>query len=298
VIGFVNSSNVSLSSATDMVNPFREGLKESGYIEGRDVSIEYRWAAGRVERLPELLDDLISRKVALIVASGGFVSAMTAKAATRTIPILFIAGYDPVSMGLVASMNRPGGNATGVSVYTIELVQKRFEFLLSILPSIRTIALLVNPNPYGSELEAASMAKATSALGKRLLILQANVESDIDEIFASAIQKGADALIVSADPFFTARAAKIVELAARHKLPAIYPWRNYVVAGGLMSFGPTLTWAYNKLGNYAARILKGAKPGELPVEQPSIFHVVVNNKTLAALGITLRRDVLVDEYID
>ena len=292
VIGFVSSASASPSSAANLLNPLRQGLEEGGYVEGRNVAIEYRWAGGQADRLPELLADLIRHRVTLIVAS--------AKAATQTIPILFIAGFDPVKMGLVASINRPGGNATGVSVYTIELLQKRLELLLRMVPKTDTVAVLVHPNPYGSELEIENMEEAARAHGLKLLVLKTSVEGDLEAAFASAVQQGAGALALSADPFFMPRHAKIVALAARYELPTVYPWRIYVEGGGLMSYGPTIAWAYHQIGLYASRILKGTKPNELPVQFPPKFELVINFKTVKALGVKLPDTVLasIDEVIE
>ena len=300
VIGFVSGAGASPGTAANLLAPFLQGLKEGGYVEGRNVAIEYRWAGGQADRLPELLADLIRRRVALIVASGGFVAAKAATAATQSIPILFIAGFDPVKMGLVTSINRPSGNATGVSVYTIELLQKRLELLLRVVPKAETVAVLVHPNPYGSELEIENMEDAARDRGLKLLVLKTSVEGDLDAAFASAAQQGAGALAVSADPFFMPRHAKIVTLAARHGLPTVYPWRIYVEAGGLMSYGPTIAWAYHQIGLYAGRILKGAKPSELPVQLPPKFELVINLKTVKALGLKLPDTVIasIDEVIE
>ena len=300
VIGFVSSASASPSSAANLLNPLRQGLEEGGYVEGRNVAIEYRWAGGQADRLPELLADLIRHRVTLIVASGGFVAAKAATAATQSIPILFIAGFDPVKMGLVASINRPGGNATGVSVYTIELLQKRLELLLRMVPKTDTVAVLVHPNPYGSELEIENMEEAARAHGLKLLVLKTSVEGDLEAAFASAVQQGAGALALSADPFFMPRHAKIVALAARYELPTVYPWRIYVEGGGLMSYGPTIAWAYHQIGLYASRILKGTKPNELPVQFPPKFELVINFKTVKALGLTVPPSLLVaaDEVIE
>jgi putative ABC transport system substrate-binding protein len=300
VIGFVSSASASPGSAANLLNPLRRGLEEGGYVEGRNLTIEYRWAGGESDRLPGLLADLVRRQVGVIVASGGFVAAMAAKAATQTIPILFIAGFDPVEMGLVTSLSRPSGNATGVSVYTIELLQKRVELLLRVVPKADTIALLVHPNPYGSELEIKHMEAATRARGLRLLVLKANAENDLEAAFASAAQQRADALTISADPFFMPRHAKIVAFAARYELPTVYPWRIYVQGGGLMSYGPSVAWAYHQIGLYASRILKGAKPSELPVQLPQKFDLIVNLKTVKALGLELPAIVLasIDETIE
>ena len=300
VIGFLSSASASPSSASNLLSPFRQGLEEGGYVEGRNLAIEYRWAEGRSDRLPELLADLIRREVSLIIASGGFVAAHAAKAATQTIPILFIAGFDPVKMGLVTSLSRPGGNATGVSVYTIELLPKRLELLLGVVPKADTVALLVHPNPYGSELEIEQIQDAARARDVRLVVLKANVESDLEGAFASAAQQGVGALTISADPFFMPRHVKIVALAARYKLPTVYPWRVYVEGGGLMSYGPTIAWAYHQVGLYASRILKRAKPDDLPVQLPTRFEFVVNLKTAKALGLEVAPMLLAraDEVIE
>ena len=299
VIGFVSSASASPSSAAVLLNPLRQGLEEGGYVEGRNLVIEYRWAGDRADRLPELVADLIGRRVALIVA-GGFEATMAVKAATQSVPILFIAGFDPVKMGLVASINRPGGNATGVSVYTIELLQKRLELLLRMVPKTDTVAVLVHPNPYGSELEIENMEEAARAHGLKLLVLKTSVEGDLEAAFASAVQQGAGALALSADPFFMPRHAKIVALAARYELPTVYPWRIYVEGGGLMSYGPTIAWAYHQIGLYASRILKGTKPNELPVQLPPKFELVINPKTVKALGLTVPPTLLAlaDEVIE
>jgi putative ABC transport system substrate-binding protein len=299
VIGFVSSASASPSSAANLLNPLRQGLEEGGYVEGRNVAIEYRWAGGQADRLPELLADLIRHRVTLIVASGGFVAAKAATAATQSIPILFIAGFDPVKMGLVASINRPGGNATGVSVYTIELLQKRLELLLRMVPKTDTVAVLVHPNPYGSELE---IENGGSRARPRLETPRAEDQRRrrLQAAFASAVQQGAGALALSADPFFMPRHAKIVALAARYELPTVYPWRIYVEGGGLMSYGPTIAWAYHQIGLYASRILKGTKPNELPVQFPPKFELVINFKTVKALGVKLPDTVLasIDEVIE
>jgi len=291
VIGFLSSSSASRGSAANLLDPFLQGLDEGGYVEGQNLTIEYRGAGGRSDRLPGLVADLISRRVAVIV-TGGFEATMAARAATRTIPILFIAGFDPVKMGLVTSLSHPSSNASGVSVYTIELLQKRVELLLRVVPKADTIALLVNPNPYGSEIETENMQEVARARGLRLLVLKTNVDSDLEAAFVSASQQRAGALTISADPFFTPRHAKIVALAARYELPTVYPWRIYVEGGGLMSYGPTLTWAYRQIGLYASRILKGAKPNDLPVQLPTKFELVVNYKTVNALGLKLPATVL------
>jgi len=220
------------------------------------------------------------------------VSAMAAKASTTTIPILFVAGFDPVKFGLVTSFSRPGGNATGVSVYTAEPMGKRLELLCELMPGVRSIALLVNPNSVSTQIETKDVETAAHAANLQLLVLKAAGESEFDGLFASAVNQSAGALLVAADPFFTTRRTQIVALAARHGLPAAYPWREYVEAGGLMSYGPTLTWAYHQIGVYAGRILRGAKPGDLPVQQPRTFELLINLATAKALGLTVPRTLL------
>jgi putative tryptophan/tyrosine transport system substrate-binding protein len=299
VIGFISSSSPSPGTEfARVLTAFRGGLNEVGYVEGQNIAIEYRWAGGQYDRLPALAADLVRRQVSLIAASGGLPSAQAAKAATETIPILFVIGTDPVQAGLVAKLSRPGGNATGVSVFTTDLGQKRLELLHKLVPEATTIALLVNPNSYGSGKE--QVEDAARDLDLKLLYLEASVESDFDAAFAIATRQRAGALWVTADPFFTIRRAKIIALAARHRLPAIYPWRQYAEAGGLMSYGPEVTWAYHQIGLYAGRILNGAMPSDLPVLLPTRFHLLINLKTAKALGLTIPRPILVgaDEVIE
>jgi putative tryptophan/tyrosine transport system substrate-binding protein len=297
VIGFVSSSFLPAAGVAQLMpsfqdgavaqqmTSFKEGLHDGGYVEGKNVAIEYRGAGGQYDRLPELLSDLIRRQVTLIVASGGLVSAVYAKAATKTIPILFIAGFDPVKAGLVKSFADPGGNATGVSVYTNELVQKRLEVLHQLAPKAGTIAMLMNPNSTTPNIEIEHLEDATRKLGLRLLVLEASRESDFEPAFASTAREHADALLVGADAFFAPRRAQIVALAAHYRLPAVYPWREYVEAGGMMSYGPSITWAYHEVGVYAGRILKGSNPSDLPVQLPTKFDWVINLTTVNALGL-------------
>jgi len=285
VIGFLN--NASAGPAAALVAAFRRGLERGGYVEGRNVAIEYRWAEGQYDRLPALTDDLIRRRVAVIAATGGLVTAQAAKAATSTIPVLFIAGFDPVGEGLVASINRPGGNATGVSVYTTELGPKRLEHLRELLPALAKVAMLVNPDSLSTEVEKEDLGAAARGVGIQLIPVPARSEGEIESAFGDAVAAGANALIVSADAFFTSRRQQIVALAARHSLPASYPWAQYADAGGLMSYGPTLTWAYEQIGDYASRILKGARPDALPVQLPTTFEMVINLNTAKSLGLSI-----------
>jgi putative tryptophan/tyrosine transport system substrate-binding protein len=270
---------------------FIKGLNESGYFRDQNVVIEAHGAGGHYDQLPAMADDMVRRRVSLIVASGGLASAQAAKKATKTIPIpvLFIAGFDPVKIGLVSSLSRPGGNATGVSLYTTELVAKRLELLRELVPGAALVALLVNPKNYLSDIETQDMARAADAAGLQVLVLPASSESDFDPAFDTAVHDRVDALLVTADPFFTTRRAKIVDLAARHGLPAAYPLREYVEIGGLMSYGPDLMEAYHEIGHYAGRILKGAAPGDLPVQLPRTFELAINFKTAAALGLTVSK---------
>jgi putative ABC transport system substrate-binding protein len=288
VIGFLSSASVGRQAPI----AFSKSLNEGGYFVGRNVTVEYRWADGHYNRLPALAADLVRRQVDLIVASGGLVSAVAAKVSTTTIPILFVAGFDPVKVGLVTSFNRPGGNATGVSVYTAELMGKRLQLLSELMPGVRSIGLLVNPNSVSTPMETKDLEAAARAANLRLIVLKVTGDSEFDAVFASAVNQRVGALLVAADPFFTTRRAQIVALAAHHGLPTAYPWREYVEAGGLMSYGPTLTWAYHQIGVYAVRILKGAKTDDLPVQQPRTFELLINLTTANALGLTVPHIVL------
>ena len=238
LIGFLNSA--SPGPFARLVDAFRQGLREGGYVEGRNVTIEYRWADGQFARLSDLAADLVRRRVSLIVATGGAVSARAAKDVTTTIPILFITGPNPIGDGLVTSLNRPSGNATGVALYTSELLPKRLELLGQLLPRAATIALLVNPSDVAHELETKYVEDAVRVTGQQMVLLNAGAESDFEPALVSAVQQRVDALLVSANPFFTSRRAQLVALAARHAMPAGYPWREYADAGGLMSYGPSI----------------------------------------------------------
>jgi putative tryptophan/tyrosine transport system substrate-binding protein len=297
VIGFLSSG--SPRAFVPFIAAFRQGLIEQGYVEGRNVLIADRWAEGRYDELDVLANDLVRRQVTLIAATGGVGSAKAATKATATIPILFVIGTNPVTFGLVASLNRPGGNATGASVFTTELAPKRLELLHALGSGIRTTAILVNPASPNIDIEVSDAIAAAHKLARQLRVLKASNESEIDAAFVSAIQQQVNALLISADPLFTARRDQVVALAARHAMPVMYPWREYVEAGGLMSYGTELTWAYHLIGQYAGRILKGAKPSDLPVELPTNYQLVINQKTAKALGLTIPETLLAtaDEVI-
>jgi putative tryptophan/tyrosine transport system substrate-binding protein len=284
VIGYLYGG-VSGYSSPD-VAAFRRGLDETGYVEGQNVAIEYRWAEGNHDRLPGLAADLVSRKVDVIAAIGATSVVRAAKDATSTIPIVFISGLDPVAQGLVASLARPGGNLTGISILITELNPKRFELLSELVPQAKAIALLVNPTPTTEPL-IRTVQEAARPKGVQFHILKASTESEIDAAFAALVQRPAGALLVLSDPFFFNRRAQIVALAARHAVPAIYEFSEYARAGGLISYGASLTAVSRQGGIYAGRILKGAKPADLPVVQPTTFELVINLETAKALGIDI-----------
>jgi len=286
VIGFLNSA--SPGPFSPLVAAFHAGLKEGGYVEGQNVTIEYRWAEGQYDRLPALADDLVRRKVSVITATGGVVSARAARAATSTIPVVFLGGTEPVGEGLVSSFSRPGGNVTGVSTYTSEVAAKRVQLLRDLLPNVGKIAVLTNPeNRTGNDLQ--DIAAAVNTYKLQMVELKAKAESEFESAFTEAVNQGAQALLVSSDPFFTSRRAQIVALAARHKMPAGYAWREYVQSGGLMSYGTSLPGMYRQIGQYVARILKGANPSDLPVQNPTTFVFAVNLTTAKALGLRVPR---------
>jgi putative ABC transport system substrate-binding protein len=297
VIGYINLATP--STAAPAVAAIRQGLSEIGYVEGENLTMEYRWAEGRLDRLPALAADLVGRKVDVFLAGGDPV-AHAAKSATSTIPIVFIAGGDPVGQGLVASLARPGGNLTGVSFLTVELTSKRFELLSELVPQAKVVALLVNPNIPENERMMSAVQEAARAKGVELHILNASTESEIDAAFAALVQRQAGALLVSSAPFFAYRREQIVALAARYAVPAIYEFRIYATAGGLISYGASNTAVNRQMGIYAGRILKGAKPADLPVVQPTTLELVVNMKTAKALGLTIPPSILsrADEVIE
>src|SRR5262245_43181798 len=295
VIGFLHVG--SAKPFAHLVAALRRGMQETGHGE---VAIEFRWAEGNYDRLPGLAADLVGRRVALIVSGGGESAAIAAKSATATIPIVFNVGSDPVKSGLVAGLSRPGGNATGINILTFELAAKRVGLLRDVLPSVLLLALLVNPSSALSETQASETEAAARTIGRQVVTLRASNESEIDAAFATILQLRAGALMVGADAYFNSRRDQIVALAARQALPAIYEQREFAVAGGLMSYGTSLTDAYRQMGIYAARILKGEKPADLPVTQSTKFEVVVNQKVAKALGLSLPPDLLsiADEVIE
>jgi putative ABC transport system substrate-binding protein len=300
VIGFLSSG--SSNSFQRHLNEFREGLKESGYVEGQNVAIDYRWADGQHARLPQLADALVRRRVSLIAATGGSTSAHAAKAATAatSIPFLFIAGPDPVASGLVKSINRPGGNATGVAMMSSQLIPKRVELLLELIPKAKTVAVFLNPMGVGADEVEKDVEVTIRAFGRQMVLAWVSADSDLDSTFASVVRQGADALLVSANAFFTDRRAQIVALAARYALPGAYAWREYPEAGGLSSYGPNVVWAYHQIGEYAGRILKGTKPSDLPVQLPAKIEQIINIKVAKTLGLRIPRITLArtDEVIE
>jgi len=287
VIGYLVSG--SPGPSVPNVAAFRQGLSETGYVEGKNVAIEYRWAEGSYDRLPALASDLVGRKVDVIVTGGPAVLA--AKDATSTIPIVVFGG-DPVRGGLVASLARPGGNLTGFSILVPELMPKRLELLSELVPHATAIALLVNPTNPTADRIIRDVQEAARAKGVQLSILKAGTESEIDTAFASLVQLQAGGLLVGADPFFNTRREKLTALSARFAMPAIYEWREFVELGGLISYGPSQTGLWRQVGIYAGRILKGAKPADLPVQQPTTFELVVNLNTAKALGLTVPPSIL------
>jgi ABC-type uncharacterized transport system substrate-binding protein len=298
VVGFLGTA--SAGPFAHLVASLRRGLQETGFVEGRNVAIEYRWAEGQYDRVPALAADLVRRQVAVIVTVGGEPSAAAAMAATATIPIVFNTGTDPVKLGLVASLARPGGNATGVNIFTTELTEKRLGLLRDLVPAAPTIAVLLNPNFPAAAANVREAEATARAIGKQVVIFNASSDAEIETAFANIVQAQCRALLVGADPFFNSRRALIVALVARHAIPAIYEWREFAEAGGLISYGTSLVEAYRQQGIYAGRVLKGEKSSELPVVQLSKFELVINLNTAKALGLAIPPGVLAiaDEVIE
>jgi putative ABC transport system substrate-binding protein len=280
------------------MNEFQQGLKEAGFVEGQNVKIEYRWAEGHYDRLPDLAADLVRRKVAVIAATGGEPSPQVAKGATQNIPIVFMANGDPVAAGLVVSLNRPGGNLTGVTIFGMMAAGKRLELLRQLMPRAGTIAYLMNPNNPNRELD--NVQAAASSLGQQILVLNADSGQEIDFAFATIAQQGVAALLVASDPLFFDRREQLIALAARQAVPAIYYLRAFSQAGGLLSYGSSLTDMYRQVGIYTGRVLNGEKPADLPVMQSTKFELVINLETAKALGLEIPTSLLAraDEVIE
>jgi len=297
VVGFIDPS--SLDQYAPFLAAFRTGLNEAGFVEGRNVAIELRWAEGHYDRLPALAADLVRRKVQVIVATG-VTAALAAKAATTTIPTVFNTGGDPVKFGLVASLNRPGGNVTGVASLGKVLVAKQLELLHDLVPKAVAFVFLVNPNDAVAALDTDDAQAAANALGRRLLVVKAGTESEIDKAFANAVEQQGGGLLVQVNSFLQSRRDQLVALAARHRLPAVYYWRDFSAAGGLMSYGTSLRDALRLVGNYSGRILKGENPADLPVQQSVKVELVINLKTARALGLEIPPTLLAraDEVIE
>jgi putative tryptophan/tyrosine transport system substrate-binding protein len=297
VVGFLNTRVP--GADPHLLAAFRRGLKETGYVEGQNVTIEYRWAYNQYDRLPALAADLVRRQVTVIAAIGS-PSAPAAKATTTTIPIVFIIGFDPVEVGLVTSLNRPGGNLTGVTVLGVELGSKRLELLHELAPTANIVAALVNPNTPAVETQSTDLQTAARSLGLKLHVLHASSERDFDTVFASLLQLGAGGLVVGNDTFFSTRSEQLAALALRHGVPAIFQYRQFVEAGGLMSYGGDLADNYRLTGVYTGRVLKGEKPADLPVMQSTKVELIINLKTARALGLTVPLTMLgrADEVIE
>jgi putative ABC transport system substrate-binding protein len=285
VIGFLSSRSIDVDR--QLVTAFHQGLAETGFVEGRNVAIEYRWAQGRYERLPTLAAELVSKPVAVLVSTGGTVSARVAKAATPDIPVVFTNAEDPVKVGLVDSLSRPGGNVTGITASFIESASKRLGLLRELLPKASVIAFLVNPNNPASVTELGEVHAAAQAIGQQVKVLRAGSEREIEDVLEKLKDIRADALLVGVDPFFFQRAGQLVATAARHRIPTLYFRREFADVGGLIAYGTNFPELFRVVGVYAGRILKGSKPGDLPVQQPTKFELVINLKSAKALGLEI-----------
>ena len=284
VVGYVSGS--SAAERAPLLTAFRKGLGDTGYVEGRNVMLEYRFADGKYDQIPGLAADLVRRPVAVIFA-GDAPSALASKAATTTIPIVFNSGGDVVQIGLVGNLRRPDGNMTGVNLIAGPLPEKQFEILHEVVPKAKTIALLINPENANALSDSTTVQEAARSLGVRVVVLRSSTKASFENIFSSLVQEKADALLVNADVFFTSERDYLVAMSARHGIPAIYAWREFSVAGGLISYGPSLADGYHQCGLYVGKILNGTKPSELPVIQPTKFELVINLKTAKALGLTV-----------
>ena len=298
VIGFLELRSPDV--VVDRMRAFRQGLKDTGHVEGANAAIEYRWAENQIDRMPALAAELVRKQVAVIATTGATVAASAAKAVTTTIPIVFLTGADPVESGLVASLARPGGNLTGINLLTIDLTAKRLELLRELVPAATRVAVLANPAGPAPEAMLRDVETAARAMGLQVQVLNAGTSPEIDAAFASFVRERPDALFVGPDPFFVSRRVQLVHLASRHAVPAAYTQRDYAVAGGLMSYGSNLMDAFRQVGVYTGRILKGAKPADLPVLQPSKFELVINHQTARMLGLTVPDKLLAtaDEVIE
>ena len=298
VVGFLNAR--SPIDTAHLVAAFRRGLAENGYVEGQSVTIDYRWASGQPDRLPAMAMELVDRPVVVLAATGGENSAMAAKAATSTIPIVFAVGSDPIKLGLVASYNRPGGNVTGINILTTTLEAKRLGLLHELAPQAATVGVLLNPNWPPSANQLRDVQDAARVVGLQINVLRASTDQEIDAAFETVAQQRIAALAVTGNPFYDTRREKLVALAARHAVPVIYQFREFTAAGGLMSYGIDLPDAYRQVGVYVGRVLKGAKPADLPVLQPTKFEFVINLKTAKALGVKFSDNLmsLADEVIE
>ena len=302
VIGFLGLTSLpdTQTAQTDRLRAFRLGLKDTGYVEGENVAIEYRWADNHLDLLPELVAELVRRQVAVIFALGGSVGALAAKAATTTTPVLFIATEDPVRLGLVVSLARPGGNVTGINLFSGELSAKRLEFLRELVPAATRVAVLINPNGSTAETTLRDVEAAARALGLQIQVLNASTSREIDAAFATFVRERPDGLFVSSDPFFTSRRVQLANLAAHHSVPLTSGTREIAEVGGLLSYGSNIADAFRQVGVYAGRILKGAKPSELPVVQANKFELVINAQTARMLSLTVPPSLLAraDEVIE
>jgi putative ABC transport system substrate-binding protein len=298
VIGYLESASQGQFFA-DLISAFRKGLSETGYIDGQNVRIEYRWAEGQYDRLPTLTAELV-RDGATLIFTTALISAQAAKAVTTTVPIVFVSGPDPVQLGLVASLNRPSGNLTGVTLFTSTVGAKRLQLLRELLPAATTFAFIVNPSNTRADSDIQEMETAAHALGQQIIVAKASTDRDFETAFATLAQRSIQALVIGGDPFFNSQAQQLVALASHYAIPTIYPLREFAAVGGLMSYGSSISDAYRQAGIYAGRILKGAKPADLPVMQPTKFELVIDLKTAKALGLTVPPTLLAraDEVIE